>query len=291
MVRVVNVMTAMTGRALLAALAGVGVGAGILLVVSGLRRREAGERRRLRVDPRTLVRLTACAGAAVLVGAVTRWPVGAVLAGFGAWFLPGLFGPDRGHGRAIERIEAVAGWAEMLRDVLAASAGLHQAIIATAPIAPHAIRPHITELAARVDRGERLPAALNRLADDLADPTGDLVCAALILAARRQAGQLGDLLGTLATAARAQATMRLRVASAQAQARSSVRTIVAATVLMAGGLMLFSRDFLAPYNTLDGQLVLLAAGTVFAGSFFMLRRLGRIGEPPRILTNLDGGDG
>ncbi|MFD0882980.1 type II secretion system F family protein [Streptosporangium algeriense] len=279
----------MSEKALLAALIGVGGGIGILLIVSGLRKREAQEKRRIHVDSRVLIRLSICVGAAVVAGALTRWVAGAVLTGIATWFLPKMLGPDRVHARTTERIEAVATWAEMLRDVLAASAGLHQAIIATAPIVPDAIRPQVTELAARIDQGERLPTALKRLSDELADPTGDLVCAALILAARRQAGQLGDLLGTLATAARAQATMRLRVASARAQTRSSVRTIVIATVTMVGGLMLFNRDFLAPYEHIEGQIVLLGTGIVFAVSFLMLHRLSQVGEPPRILTTLDGG--
>ncbi|MEO3810769.1 type II secretion system F family protein [Sphaerisporangium sp. B11E5] len=281
----------MTEKALLAALAGAGIGIGLLIIVSGLKRRDVqGEKRGFHASPQMLVRFAGCVGVAVLLGAVTRWPVGAALGGLAAWYLPALLGPDREQARAVARIEAIAAWAEMLRDILAASAGLHQAISATAPIAPEAIRPQVVELATRVDQGERLPAALQRLSDDLADPTGDLVCAALILAARRQAGQLGELLGSLASAARAQAVMRLRVAAARAQIRSSVRTIVVATIAMVGGLMLFNRHFLAPYDTAVGQAVLLTAGFVFAGSFFTLHRLGQVGEPARILTTLNGGD-
>ncbi|MFG1879331.1 type II secretion system F family protein [Sphaerisporangium sp. NPDC049003] len=280
----------MTEKALLTALIGVVAGIGILVVASGLKRREVEAKRRFRASPQTLVRLAACVGVAILAGAITRWPVGAALSGLATWFLPKLLGPDREHTRTVARIEAIAAWTEMLRDILAASAGLHQAISATAPIAPEAIRPQVAELAARVDQGERLSSALKQLSDELADPTGDLVCAALILAAKRQAGQLGELLGTLASAARAQAVMRLRVAAARAQTRSSVRTIVAATVAMVGGLMLFNRHFLVPYDTALGQVVLLAAGLIFAGSFFMLHRLSQVGEPARILTTLHGGD-
>ncbi|MEU7894241.1 type II secretion system F family protein [Nonomuraea sp. NPDC049152] len=275
----------MTEYALLAALTGAGIGLGLVLVATGFKPRVVEPRGPL--DPRLLVRLAACVGAAVLIGAVTRWPVGAALAGLAAWFLPKALGPDREHARQVARIEAVAVWAEMLRDTLAASAGLHQAVSSTAAIAPEPIRPEIMELAARLDQGERLPHGLKLLADDLADPTGDLVCGALILAAKRQAGQLGDLLGRLAEAARAHAVMRLRVAAARAQTHSSVRTIMAVTVLMAGGLMLFNRDFLAPYGTTIGQVVLLLVGLVFAASFYLIHRLSRIGEPPRVLTNLE----
>ncbi|MFF3669857.1 type II secretion system F family protein [Microtetraspora malaysiensis] len=273
---------------LLSALLGAGAGFGILLIGSGFKRRPVVAEVRRGVEPRLLVRLAACTGVAVIVGALTRWPVGALLAGLAAWFLPRALGPDREHARQVAKIEAIATWAEMLRDTLAASAGLHQAVIGTAGIVPEPIRPEIAELAVRVDRGERLPHALKLLADDLADPTGDLVCAALITASRRQAGQLGELLGRLADAARAHSVMRLRMAAARARTRSSVRTVITVTVVMAGGLMLFNRDFLSPYNTLIGQAVLLLAGAMFAGSFLLIHRLGQVGEPQRILTNLEG---
>ncbi|MCG5215508.1 type II secretion system F family protein [Streptosporangium soli] len=272
---------------LLSALTGAGLGLGILLIANGLRARLVEKSPTRRFDPKALVRIAACIGVAVLVGALTRWPVGAVLAGVAAWFLPRALGPDRDHTRRVQKIEAVATWAEMLRDTLAASAGLHQAVIATAPIVPEPIRSEIAVAAARVDRGERLPHALKLLADDLADPTADLVCSALILASSRQAGQLGELLGRLAEVARAHAVMRLRVAAARARTRSSVRTVIAVTVSMAGGLMLFNRGFLAPYDTATGQVVLLLVGLLFAGSFLLIYRLGQIGEPSRILTGLE----
>ena len=63
--------------------------------------------------------------------------------------LPRVLGRDPEHARRVARIEAVATWTEMLRDTLSAAAGLEQAILATAPLAPVAIRGEITELAAR----------------------------------------------------------------------------------------------------------------------------------------------
>ncbi|RBQ18094.1 pilus assembly protein TadB [Spongiactinospora rosea] len=273
--------------AMLSALAGAGFGLGTLLMVSGFQGHPIEARPRPTLHPKLLVRLAACAGAGVLVGALTRWPVGAFLGGLGAWFLPQALGPDREHVRRVEKIEAVATWAEMLRDTLAASAGLHQAIMSTAPIVPEAIRREVTEAAARVDRGERLAQALKQLADELADPTADLVCSTLVMASTRQAGHLGELLGRLAEVARAHAVMRLRVAATRARTRSSVRTVIAVTMLMTGGLVLLNRDFLAPYDNATGQAVLLLVGVAFAGSFVLIHRLGRIHEPPRILSRAE----
>jgi Flp pilus assembly protein TadB len=115
---------------------------------------------------------------------------------------------------------------------MAAAAGLEQAVITTASIAPVAIRPHLQTMVARL-RGERLSSALVHLAEDLADPTMDLVVSALCLAASGEAQDLAELLGSLAGAARDNATMRLKVDASRARTRTSVRIIAAVTVLMA----------------------------------------------------------
>ena len=65
---------------------------------------------------------------------------------------------DRAHAALVARVEAIAGWAEMLRDTIAAAAGLEQAIAATAPLAPPPIRDEVVMLAARLER-ERLSTA------------------------------------------------------------------------------------------------------------------------------------
>jgi hypothetical protein len=147
----------------------------------------------------------------LLVGLATGWIVDAVLAGLACWALPRVLGRDPEHARWVARIEAEATWTEMLRDTLWAAVGLEQAILAIVPLSPPAIRAEITDLASRIENGDRLAPSLRVLADQLADPTGDLVIAALVLAAEQQARQLGDLLGSLAQAAREQASMRMRV--------------------------------------------------------------------------------
>ena len=146
---------------------------------------------------------------------------GRVLAGLAAWFLPRAAGPRPAGTRAVGRIEAIAGWTEMLRDTLAAAAGLEQAILATAPLAPVPVREQVTALAVRIQRGQRLPAALRAFAAEVADPTGDLVVAALLLAAEQQARDLGELLASLADSAREHAAMRLRVAAGRARVRTA----------------------------------------------------------------------
>src|SRR4029079_10456738 len=120
----------------------------------------------------------------LVVGLVTRWPVGGILAAAlaGGWHT--LFGQRSSSGSEIARIEAVASWTEMLRDTMAAASGLEQAITTTAPIAPAPIRREVVDLAARLESREvTLEGGLPALADALGDPTADLVVAALVSAA------------------------------------------------------------------------------------------------------------
>ncbi|MGW5053954.1 type II secretion system F family protein [Actinokineospora sp. NPDC004072] len=222
--------------------------------------------------------------AGVATGLLTGWVVGAVLAGLAVWALPRVLGRDPEHARRVARIEAVATWTEMLRDTLSAAAGLEQAVLATAPLAPTAIRGEVGELAAGIANGDRLAPALRRLGERLDDPVGDLVIAALLLAAEQQTRQLADLLGSLADAARGQASMRMRVEAGRARTRTSVRVIVGTTLTFAVAVVLLNRDYMDAYDSAAGQIVLLGIGALFAGGFAWLHRTARIAQPNRFLS-------
>src|SRR3546814_13777520 len=73
-----------------------------------------------------------------------------------------------------------------------AAGGLEQSIIASATVAPPAIRREVAALAVRLER-ERLPIALQEFATQVDDPTCDLVVAALLLAADKSTKRLGEL--------------------------------------------------------------------------------------------------
>jgi Flp pilus assembly protein TadB len=277
----------------LAALLGAGVGFGVVLVISGCRPTETNPSppratlAGLRHD-RLASRLAGAVGAAVLTGALTGWPVAAILAGAAAFALPPMLRGGKERARHVARTEAIAGWAEMLRDTLSAAAGLEQAIVATAEVAPAPIRPEVTVLATRLEK-ERLVPALRRFAADLADPTGDLVVAALVLAAGHEARRLSDLLGSLAMAARDQAAMELRVEAGRARIRTSTRVVVGSTLVFAAGLILLNRSYLAPFGTPLGQGVLAIIGLLFGGAFWWLARMGRTAPPERFLLLQDAG--
>lgn len=275
----------------LAGLCGLGVACGLLLVWHGIRAPRTGAttgspRRRHRKHRGPW--LCAAVAAGLMAAVITSWPVGGLLTAVAVWSLPQVLNAGTVDRQRVDLIEGVASWAEMLRDTLAAAAGLEQAITATAHTAPAAVRPHIQRLAADLDRGERLAPSLRRTADELEDPSADLVLAALILASEQQARLLAPLLGELAASARAQVEMRQRVDASRARTRTTLRVVVTTTLCFSGGLALFNPAFLAPYDSATGQLVLLAFGALFAVAFSWLRRIAQIEEPERFLA-MQGG--
>ncbi|MFD2414830.1 type II secretion system F family protein [Amycolatopsis pigmentata] len=283
----------MTTTTAVMGLLGAGAGLGLLLIVAGWRgaqvRIPAWARRAASSAEHDPNRARWFLAAGILTFGVTLttgWPVGGVLAGIAAWGLPRVLGSNSGHARAVARIEAMASWSEMLRDTLAAAAGLEQAIIATASTVPEAIRSEINELAFRLVRGDRLAPSLRHLADQLADPTADLIVSALVLASEKQARQLADLLGELAAETREQVSMRLRVEAGRARTRTSVRLIVGVTLAFAAGLVILNRGYLAPFDGAFGQLILAGVGGLFTLSFWWLGRMARHRTPDRFLVDL-----
>lgn len=272
-----------------AAALGVGVAAGLLLIVWGLLGTTSGASLPRSVSRQTWIRLAVCLGVAAVVGAATRWSVGAALVALAAWTLPALLGGNKAHTKALARTEAVASWAEMLRDNLGAAAGLEQAIIAAAQVPPAAIADEVTTLAADIRAGAGFATALANFRAALNDPIGDLVVRALSQAAHRQGSRLTDLLSELAELARKRAAVRMRVAAGRARVRTSARVITATTMVFAAGLVVLNRKYLAPYDDATGQLVLLLVGGCFAAGFAGLARLGRVGDPPATSASVGGG--
>lgn len=234
-----------------------------------------------------LLRVALGVSAGVGVGVVTRWPVAALLMAVAGFLAPSLLGGEAQRKAQLERVEGIAGWAEMLRDTMAGSGGLEQSIIATAGVSPPAIRREVLRLAARLER-ERLAPSLQEFADELDDPSGDLVVAALILAADKSPKRLGDLLGRLADSARDEVNMRLRVDAGRSRTRTSVRVITVFTTLFAAFLIMFNKQYLDPYDSPMGQLVLAFVGLCFGGAFTWLARSLRVPTEERFLVG-DGG--
>jgi tight adherence protein B len=268
------------------------VGIGLWLAVGALAGWEIlPTRDQLAARTARLQQATARFGLAMLIAlvvlVVTRWPVAAALAGLCTVLAPRLLGGGRARRAAIAKTEAIASWAESVRDTMAAAAGLEEALTATAVAPPAAIAPEVRRLAERL-RHQRLTDALTTFGDELDHPSSDLVVAALTIAARMEAADLGSLLSRLAVSIRDDATMRVKVEVGRQRLRTSAKIIlgsVAATVVM---LMVLNRSYLDAYDSVLGQLMLAVVGAVFAGGSWLMARMSDIDLPERFVPRAAG---
>ncbi|MBR8743778.1 type II secretion system F family protein [Nocardiopsis sp. MG754419] len=286
-------MAALTVPVLLLAASGAMVGAGFWLALASLNAlRAAGAPavprgpgwRSVLLGRQRPIRLFGAVLGGLVVWFLTGWPVAAVLVVAGVWWGPVVLGPDRRHQEQVAGVEAIAAWTEMLRDLMAGASGLHQAVAATVPIAPEPVRPQVDRLAERLRAGRPVQEALHAFAEEVDNPTADLVASALTTAATRHATDLGVLLGSLAEAARDQAAMLVRVAASRARLRTSTRIIIGTTLGMAAFLMVFNSDYLEPFDGFLGQVVLACIGGLWAAALVWLSRMSRFSLGPRVLA-------
>lgn len=241
-----------------------------------------------RLDLRPVIaqrrKLSATIAAAVVVGLASGWPVAGVAAALAVWFAPVLLASDAGEAERVARIQALAVWAEMLRDALSSAAGLEQAVLASTTVAPEAIAGPLAVLGSGLRARRPFGDAMDALAEQLADPTADQVIASLKYAHRFQAKNLAELLGELAGAARAQVELAVRVHAERSKHRTAQRTITVMFTGMAVGLAVAYPKFLEPYDTVAGQLVLAAVVGIFAGALAWMRLIVRPKPAVRLLA-------
>lgn len=272
----------------LALLVGVATGLGLALLVAGLigwpgrpkdaRAKSEADRLR-RLGQRAVIALAV----GVVVGLASTWPVLGLAAIVLVFCWNQLFGGAASERLAMRRVEALAMWTESLRDTIAGAVGLEQAIPASARGADPVLREHLNALLDRLRGRMPLPQALQQLADDLDDPSADLVIAALILNAKLRGPGLREVLTALGRSAREEVDMRQRVIAQRAGTRRSVQIIVGVVVSFVLGMAIFNRHFVEPYGTPVGQVVLAFVLGLFGLGFMWLRRLAKVESPSRFL--------
>jgi len=279
---------AVTASPMVGGLVGATFGFGVVVVVVAWtgrlgrpkdRQRRPGRRARL---DRTLVRAVLALAGAVLAAWWTGWAAAAAAFGLLGWMLPSFAGVRTKRRRQLARAEAVAIWAEMLRDLLVSNAGLHEAIGKSARVAPAAIRDEVRALYVRAQRGE-LSAALARFAREMDDAIADTVVTALQIADRRAVSDLGGMLAAVATSTRETVAMQLRINATRARTYRTAQLIAVIVGFFVGLLVLTNREYMEPFGTLVGQLVLVAITSLVAVSIWVMIALSRPAHADRLL--------
>jgi hypothetical protein len=278
---------------ILAAAVGMVIVSGLWLICSGLVAREVRPRRsvpKIISSPATStvtgrLRMEQAAGA--LIGAIsilvfTRWVVAAAGMAVAVWIVVGW--ARRETSRAYEaRTEAIAEWAEMLRDGIGTARGIEGVLVATAPTAPIPVRAAVGRMAGRLPY-ESLADVLDDLAADLNHPIGDLVVTALRMASTAGGRQIREVLTDLAAAAHSEASAYRRISVARKRPIATMRLtsiLILSFILL---LVVFSRDYLEPYGTLGGQIALLGIVAWWGVGFFLMSRMARQAETQRYLV-------
>lgn len=283
-------------NALLGALAGIAITAGILTAVLALNPHLLPERPpapsrgpsnptrapwwRLRNQ-----REIALAALGLLVGvalaALGGWIVALVLGPVIAVGLPRLLTYHKGVDP--DQLEALEEWVRSLAGVLQAEAALATAIIATLPSAPEKIRPAVENLVTRLQARRPLVSSLYAFADDVNSQTGDYVAGALIQASTVSGAGLTRTLSAIASEVANEVRVRRSVEVEREKAVNQARWITCITVV-GTAVFVVATDFGAAYRTPLGQVILVGLTLGYAGALLWLRQRATTKPASRFLT-------
>lgn len=277
---------------LIPALAGALVVAGLIGLVRGLRRTAAPPSRPRRIQQlesmprRTRLLLTAGIGAGLIAWLVTGWALALIAVPVALVGLPMLLSSSSAAAR-IERLEAMEEWTRSLSGVLTVGVGLEQALVATLRSTPASIAPEVTRLVARLRARWVTEDALRAFADELDDPTGDLVASNLILGARRRGAGLASVLEGLAESVAADVRARRQVEADRAKPRATARwvTLISVVVLV---VLAVSGTYVEPYRSPIGQVILAGLLSAYVATLIWMRQMAIGRNLPRFLGTAAG---
>ncbi|ACZ32419.1 type II secretion system protein (plasmid) [Xylanimonas cellulosilytica DSM 15894] len=227
--------------------------------------------------------------AGVVIYLIAGWVIAIVVGPIAAAGLPALLSAP-GSAERIDKLEALEEWTRGLAGVLTVGVGLEEALRATLRSTPDAIRPEVTTLVARLRARMSTEDALRAFADDLDDATGDLVASFLISGARRRGQGLASVLNSLAESVAADVRARRAIEADRAKPRATARWVTIITLGVLGVLFIFSSEYLAPYRTPAGQLLLALFLAIYVSLLIWMRAMAKGEKLPRFLgTNLRQG--
>nr|WP_245787837.1 type II secretion system F family protein [Tessaracoccus bendigoensis] len=268
-----------------------GVG-GVMGLVAGLRQVPVAtgapktprlQARLASVPRRVLISGLLAAVVGVLVALLSGWVIAIVLFPLAAIGLPVLLGvSDESH--TIERLEGLAEWTRNLAGVITVGVGLEGALVATLRTTPDVIRPEVTTLVSRIRSRWNTAEALRAFADQFNDSTGDLVAATLILAAQKRADGLAQILSGLAESVSAEVAARRHLEADRSKPRQTARIVTIITVVCLVG-MAATGQYLEPYRSPLGQIVLSVLLALYVVGLVVMRRMARVKPLPRLLAS------
>ena len=281
---------------LTAAFLGALAGLGVFAVVLGAREQPVREKRdRLR---KFQTQVASVEMSSSLRDNLAMVGLGAVLA-FGAWYATGwlvagllgltagVMGPlmwraPRKRRAFTDEIEAYSQWTEQIRDLVAASGSLFDAVTVSAEQAPLLLRPQVMQMAS-LARTLGLPAGLDWFAAEMDSPFADRLVLGMKIAWDSGA-RVSEAFESTARAMRNEVETRRRNEVANARAWTQVTSILGVTLASVLFMFVFNKGFFDPFGSAVGQAMLLAVGVLIFGNVYWVLKLSESGVPVRLLA-------
>ena len=281
---------------LAAVLFGALVGVGLFAVVLGSQKRPVREKQaRLRQFRSRAARIELSSstndtlamlglGAVLAFGAwyATGWPVAALIGLTAGVMGPMMWRAPRRRRAFTDEIEAYSQWTEQIRDLVAASGSLFEAVTLTAEQAPFLLRPKVVQMAS-IARTLGLPAGLDWFAAEMDSPFADRLVLGMKIAWDSGA-RVSEAFESTARSMRAEVEMRRRNEVANARAWTQVIAMVGVTVGSVLFMFVFNKPFFDPFGSTIGQATLLAVGVLIFGNIYWVLKLSESGIPVRLLA-------
>ena len=271
------------------ALLGLVFASGVMCALAGMRRvpvtvttsgafsaesTEAVVAARAGIDPVQLRIIGAAITAAVVLVAVTGWLAVGVIAGGAVWVIPHTIRTRAEVVRDRERLRALAGWIEVIRDLFGAGAGIEDALVTSQRHVAPAITQDVSELIITTKlHGSRR--ALVRFGERFANPIADQVVWALLIATERSSASVSEVLTQAAIRARERVAMQERLDAKRSSRYMVVNAMVAMTVLLGAALVAINPAYRTYYASGAGQVVLSVIVVAQGAGYVWLLRMSR----------------
>lgn len=276
-----------------------GIGIGIILIIMELTRTPTKPSRNTRaqspiaklktkIGPHQTLALTIGIVAGLLIFWRTGWLVTLIAVPAAAVLLPPLFSNARSKDE-IAKLEALESWSRSLSGLISTGAtSLSQAVTTSLPNSPEVIRPELNNLVARLNTRWTPRRAFKAFANELDDPTADLLAAHLILASTIRVSGLSDALDDLAQTIFEEIRQRREIEAARETNRTTAKWVTIITLGTMVGAATVMADFFSVYQTPIGQGILLLIVAAYAGTLKWMHSLSKPDLPPRILVDAKG---
>lgn len=247
--------------------------------------RQHAVRIRARFSRTDLLRLGGGIAGGIVASVVFSWPLLAALVPVAAFLVPRLLSNSEGK-RRIAKLEAIESWTRGLAGLVGVQGSLTQALIASRESAPALISDEVGRLAAQLASRWDPRVALRAFADELDDPSADVIVSHLLLASTLNGAGLIAALGQAADSVREEAEIRQEIESARASHRQAMMWLtvivgVAVAIAAISPLVMTGSPF-AIYRTPQGQLLLTALIAAFLAAIWLMSRMGRIRDATRL---------